>query len=310
VTKMKQPCGSQKRSGRPGVLQLWHGVVACVVTLCACSTSSTESSGTVATSSAAAQTTSTSASPTDVSTSSPSATSSTPLRLVALGDSDTTGHGDSTGAGWVGRYADLVETQTGRRVDVANLATDGLTSDRLLDAVQNNVSLRENIATADFILIGEGGADLNAGDDRFDAGTCSAEACYRDDLAAFSQHIDDVTSIIVNLRKDQPTVLRAITLPNGLTGAEDVIPPFLVPVAAEVGVFLAESLRQSICAAMQKHGGQCIDVLRAFNGPDGTDDAYQLGLMNHEDCCYPSDTGHQLMAELLVKTGLEPVTLT
>jgi hypothetical protein len=29
--------------------------------------------------------------------------------------------------------------------------------------------------------------------------------------------------------------------------------------------------------------------------------------MNHDDCCYPSAKGQQLMAELLVGTGLAPV---
>jgi hypothetical protein len=58
---------------------------------------------------------------------------------------------------------------------------------------------------------------------------------------------------------------------------------------------------------MAKYDGKCIDVLRAFNGPRGTRDAYKTGLLNHEDCCYPSAKGQQLMAELLVKTGLSPL---
>jgi hypothetical protein len=48
-------------------------------------------------------------------------------------------------------------------------------------------------------------------------------------------------------------------------------------------------------------------VLRAFNGPDGTENAYRKGLMNHVDCCYPSGKGQQLIAQLLFKTGLKPL---
>jgi len=34
---------------------------------------------------------------------------------------------------------------------------------------------------------------------------------------------------------------------------------------------------------------------------------YAKGLLNHDDCCYPSAKGQQLMAELLLETGLAPV---
>ena len=58
---------------------------------------------------------------------------------------------------------------------------------------------------------------------------------------------------------------------------------------------------------MAKYDGRCIDVVHAFNGPAGTADAFRRGLLNHRDCCYPNATGQQLMAELLLKTGLAPI---
>jgi hypothetical protein len=92
-----------------------------------------------------------------------------------------------------------------------------------------------------------------------------------------------------------------------MTGAEDVIPPFLKPIATRIGVYQAETTNRAICQTMRKYGGRCIDVLHAFNGPDGTRNAYKTGLLNHEDCCYASGEGQQLMAEMLFKTGLAPV---
>jgi hypothetical protein len=92
-----------------------------------------------------------------------------------------------------------------------------------------------------------------------------------------------------------------------LTGAEDVIPPFLAPIATRIGAYLARNANRSICEVMAEYGGRCIDVLEAFNGADGTRNAYTTGLLNHEDCCYPSAKGHQLIAELLFETGLAPV---
>jgi len=101
-----------------------------------------------------------------------------------------------------------------------------------------------------------------------------------------------------------------MTPSNGLTGAEDVIPTFLAASATEVGTFQSRALRDSTCAAVREHGGECVDVLTDFNGPDGTEDAYASGLMNHEDCCYPSAQGHQRIAELLLETGIEPQELS
>jgi hypothetical protein len=92
-----------------------------------------------------------------------------------------------------------------------------------------------------------------------------------------------------------------------LTGAEDVIPPFLKQIATRIGVYQARTANRAICRSMTKYGGRCIDDLPAFNGPAGTADAYKQGLLNHADGCYPNGKGQQFMADLLLKTGLAPV---
>jgi lysophospholipase L1-like esterase len=229
------------------------------------------------------------------------------LHVVALGDSDTTGSGDPTGVGWVGRYAHLLRQRLGLTVTVKNLARDGKTSSALLADVRKDRATRSAVKRADILLLGIGGADLNAGDGRWEAGKCKGKACYAADLRAFGRNFESTVATLGKLRGSQKTVLRAITPPNGLTGAEDVIPPFLRPVATEIGVYQAETLRNTICATMTRHRGRCVDVLHAFNGPDGTQDAYTEGLMNHVDCCYPNAKGQQLIAQLLFKTGLKPL---
>ncbi len=232
---------------------------------------------------------------------------SMPLQIVALGDSDTTASGDPTRLGWVGRYARLLRQSLGLRVVVSNLAQNGRTSSQLLAEVRSDTTTRAAVKQADIVLLGIGGADLNAGDARWGARKCKDEACYARDLRAFGRNFETTVTAIRHLRSSQRVVLRAITLPNALPGAEDVIPPFLKPVAARIGVYQAEALRRAICGSVARHGGRCIDVLHAFNGPDGTENAYAKGLMNHAECCYPSAKGQQLMAELLFKTGLKPL---
>ena len=231
---------------------------------------------------------------------------STQLRIVALGDSDTAGNGDPTGIGWVGRYAKLLRKKLGARITVANLAQDGKTSSELLSDLRSDGTTRSKVRAASIVLLGIGGADLNAGDARHDAGQCTGKDCYAADLEKFGRNFASASALIAKLREHQKTLLRAITLPNAIPGAEDVVPPFLT---VEIGLYQAETLRAKICAAMKAHRGRCIDVLTAFNGPSGTEDAYAKGLMNHADCCYASAKGQQLIAKLLLNTGSRRIRL-
>jgi lysophospholipase L1-like esterase len=224
--------------------------------------------------------------------------------IVALGDSDTTGEGDATALGWVGRYARLLRQKSGLKVVVTNLAEGGKTSSELLSQLQSDPSTRAAVKRAQIVLIGIGGADLNAGDDRAAAGSCKAEACYAADLRAFGHNLDAMATLVRKLRSSKQAVLRATTLPNVVPGAEAIVPPF---VTHEVAIYQNTTLRRHICSAMAKHQGRCVDAYRAFNGTDGTQNAYAKGWLTKDPCCYPSGTGQELMAQLLFKTGLAPL---
>lgn len=108
----------------------------------------------------------------------PSAPGSAVWNIVALGDSDTTGSGDPTGIGWVGRYSRLLQQKLGLKVNVTNIAVDGKTSDQLLSELRSDPTTRQDVAHAQIVLIGIGGADLNAGDANLQAGKCQGMACY------------------------------------------------------------------------------------------------------------------------------------
>jgi len=222
-----------------------------------------------------------------------------PVKVVALGDSDATGIGDSTGRGWVRRYGDLVHAKLDVPVAVDNQAYEGQTSEQLLTAITGVGSLRRTLSRADVILIGIGGADLNIGDEAWAEGLCSGRSCYKLLLARFGKNI---AAIAHEVRQLAPTAaLRAISLPNGVPGAGDAIPAS----AAPISLYQVQTERKLVCAAMQSSGGQCVDVVRAFNGDNGDGDAYAKGLMTTDPCCYPSANGQQLIAQLLVATGLE-----
>jgi len=222
------------------------------------------------------------------------------VSIVALGDSDATGIGDSTGRGWVGAYGDLVETKLNTPVTVQNLATEGKTSYRLREDVTSDDALRRVLSQADVILVGIGGADLNAGDDALSVGDCSGRQCYARILQAFDSNIKAIASEVHRLAP--AAVLRAISLPNVVPGGADVIPKFITE---DIGRYQVLAERKSVCQAMRSNGGQCVDVVLAFNGENASRDAYKIGLMTKDPCCYPSAKGQQLIATLLAATGLE-----
>jgi lysophospholipase L1-like esterase len=232
------------------------------------------------------------------------ATKPTVWNIVALGDSDTTGEGDPTRLGWVGRYARLLRQRLGLKVVVTNLAANGKTSRGLLSEMRSDPMTRAAVKKAQIVLVGIGGADLGAGDQRLEAGECKGEACYAADLRAFGRNLDATAAVVRKLRKSRQAVLRAITLPNVVPGAEDVVPPFITP---ELGVYQNKALKEYICRAMAEHRGRCVDAFLAFNGPDGTQNAYAKGWLTKAPCCYPSGKGQQVMAELVFKTGLAPL---
>jgi lysophospholipase L1-like esterase len=223
--------------------------------------------------------------------------------ITALGDSDTTGSGDPTGVGWVGAYARLIHERLGVNVRVTNLAVDGKTSDQLLAELRDDPTTRRDVAHAAIVLIGIGGADLNAGDDALQAGRCNGKACYAPILRTFARNFDAIAAQVQALHHT-PTLVRAISIPNAYPGAGSVIPPFIT---AGISLYEATAERKIVCDTMTNHGGRCIDVVRALNGATQTEDAYKAGLMNKEQCCYPSTKGQQLMAELLYKTGVAPL---
>jgi lysophospholipase L1-like esterase len=84
----------------------------------------------------------------------PSAPGSAVWNIVALGDPDTTGSGDPTGIGWVGRYSRLLQQKLELKVNVTNIAVDGKTSGQLLSELRSDPTTRQDVAHAQW---GSGG---------------------------------------------------------------------------------------------------------------------------------------------------------
>ena len=179
------------------------------------------------------------------------------VRVVALGDSDATGSGDPTGQGWVGRYAALVQA-TGLEMHVTNLASDGKTSDVLLTEVRSDPVTRQALRSAQVVLLGIGGADLNRGDEDLQAGRCKGRACYTPLLRQFGRNFGTTVAAVRQLA-GRSTLIRAISLPNGYPGAGNAFPPFITPGIAPVPGGHRETI---VCDAVRKYGGVCMTYTR------------------------------------------------
>lgn len=226
-------------------------------------------------------------------------------RVVVLGDSGANGSGDPTRLGWGGRYGRLLQQKLGVRVVVTNLAREGKSSSSLLQELRSNATTRAAVKAADIVLVGSTvGAHLNRADSNLEARRCKGEACYAAELKAWGRDYARVVSTAVALRGTKKTVVRGVTEPNVVPGAQGVVPPFLT---VELGLYQAKIIRGKVCATMRALQARCIDVLTAFNGASGTGNAYKTGLMNKQECCYASGLGQQRIAELLFKTGLAPL---
>ena len=183
----------------------------------------------------------------------PSATTDDPtFTIVAIGDSETTGAGDPTGEGWVGRYASLIEDEYGINVAVENHAVEGQYSAELLQEIESDEDLRQQLAGTDVVLIGTGGADLNIGDDALSAGTCEGKTCYVPVVREFARNFEEIVSEVASLQ-GSGGVMRALASPNAVPGAEDIVPSFITH---EIGLYQATALRDAICATMEDHDGQ------------------------------------------------------
>jgi len=228
------------------------------------------------------------------------------FHVVALGDSGASGRGDPTRQAWSGRYARLLTQRVHHKVLSTNLASEGLTSGQLLRDLHTDRNVRGVVANADILLFGStAGSHLNTADAMLAAGACKGTACYAGQLRLWAKDFEQIVAASVALRGSKKTVLLGVTDPNVVPGAQGVVPPVAT---VALGLFQARTINRTVCTTLRSHGGKCVDVLTAFNGPSGAEDAYKRGLMNKIECCYASGKGQQLIAELLYRAGLNEVT--
>jgi lysophospholipase L1-like esterase len=205
--------------------------------------------------------------------------------------------------GYVPRYQQHIQTDTGATVVVTNLGVNGWQSSDLLSALRTDTRFRAAVRVAQVVTWDIGGNDLRAVRNEFILGTCGGadnQDCLRHAVAQFKTNWDAIVAEILALRDPRSTILRTMDIYNPFVDLDRLSSRFgvLNPYLNEVNSYIAAS------AARNNIG--CAKVHEAFNGASGEEDPVAKGLIAI-DHLHPNDQGHAVIANALRQLGYAPL---
>ena len=238
------------------------------------------------------------------STAAPSTTATKALSLGVLGDSIALTTDPPCGCA---PFAALFAHRIGARV--SDGAAAGSEARDLLKQVKTDDFIRQIVRRSDDIVIDMGINDLpwNRSDN-----PCSVVAsqpgevlwarvdkeCIRRVARQYENTINAVLTQIDRLRANKPTMLRLTDVYNSVIG-DTVDPSYDSPAAVKPSEAAVSRFDAIQCRLAREHHGRCVDVHRAFNGPDGAEPARRLLAPDH---LHPSAQGQKVIADLLYRT--------
>lgn len=250
------------------------------------------------------------------------------LNLVVIGDSiPFASFCTECEHGFVDDYALRLESELGREVNVINRSRDdGAQLNQIADQVATEATLREQLASADMVIISAGfndgpswdashpcGAELgdNARDD-VDQMLTYTPACLDEEIAAREDDFGALFTAVETLVPDASPVV-IVNAYNAWTGwslfAAVAEPAELQQIDQSLAYFY-DGWNAQECAVAAESGFACLDVYHAFNGPDGMAPA---GDLLESDYTHPSRKGNALIADLLLEAhvlGVPPARPT
>ena len=201
---------------------------------------------------------------------------------VALGDSLAAGVGARRG--YVPRYAEHLQSDTGTRLRVINLGLSGQTSTQLLHSIRSDPKMRKALDGAEVVTINIGLNDLGQARSSYESGTCGGphnEACLREVVDRVERNWDAIINEISSLRSTENTIIRTVGL--GYTPrTEGVFGPYLGRVTRHIASSAADA------------GIPYVEVRLADEGMS-------------EDGLHPNDKGYRVIADRLRSLGYDPL---
>lgn len=256
----------------------------------------------------------------------PATVSSSVLRVLVLGDSiaiPEMGCGACTG--FDEQYADYLETQTGRAVDLRNEARPEARIESLRSLLDSDIAVQTAIARADIVVISIGynnGAPWGPDDpchvkevakdaDLVPAILAMTPQCITDTIEKYRGELDAVYGRVAALAAGRPQVRITFGVFDNLRGnpggdgtLPDVPAQEMKP-ALEVFVSIFDRWNAMDCEVATAHGFVCADLRHAFNGPDGNT---SVGTLTATDWVHPNEAGQAVMAKLLQRVDVSVLT--
>lgn len=222
---------------------------------------------------------------------------------------------DSTGWGVPNKYAENIERDTGKTVQVHSYAIGGLSALSVLNALQSDPesladgrlkSLREDIREAEVIVFfANPRGDPSEGGVRGGLEDCISVSSPPDDCTPglYEPYLENLKAIyeeISSLRDGKPTIIRAVDFYNPLISVHRER-----NLEAECTRCL-EIFNDTVRQAADAFHIPTISVCDAFNGPGHDEDPREKGYIG-PDGVHASEKGQQVIADLLSEAGYEPI---
>lgn len=176
---------------------------------------------------------------------------------------------------------------------MTDLSVSGATTADLLTTI-SVTEARAALSEAQLVTITIGGNDFLQG-----AGACRTPVCLEPLLTDIERRLNEVAA---QVRSRAPGALILMTnYPDVVAGNPAALSALgygSFEVAREVSVRSSDL----VCSVAERHDFVCVDIYRAFNGPEGDESAWDDGLLA-EDVIHPSAEGHRLIARLLCEVA-------
>lgn len=247
-------------------------------------------------------------------------TAAPPLNLVVIGDSiPFADFCSDCERAFVSDYAQRMKESLGREVLVTNRSrNDGARLNQIADQVTTEERLRQELASADLVIISAGINDGPTWDASHPCGDLSGGATTRDAIDQILAYTPECLDEEVAAREEdfrrlftavdelvpETTPVAVVNAYNWWTGWPEMVanasPDELAQIDQSIASFL-ERWNTQECAIAAESGFVCVDLYHAFNRPDGTSPA---GDLLELDYSHPSIKGNALIADLLIEADL------
>lgn len=221
-----------------------------------------------------------------------------PLILLLYGDSMLT---FPPNRGAIVAYTEMVEDDLRAPINVQMPGMGPCCSPPVIVGYLTSDRAKSELEGADVVIIESPVSGLAywaatvAGFEGLDPADCGGDdnqQCLRDSLAEYKDGVDEIFSLLIETVDPSEMLIRAVDAYGFAGDASQVSTPYW----QEAQEFFAETAAE--------YGIPTASVFAEFNGPDGTDDPQDRGLIG-TDGVHPSEAGALLIAELIHDLGYD-----